>query len=116
MKETDRLLSNGEATTIIDEDAAGEGKSKMYGRMVKTAGIASLFLLAVAGKRNYYDDDKDIGGGFVSSMLSKEDQGLVESSNAISSSSMEANSDFKIICGSCCCPPIKPPDFTFEIG
>merc|ERR1711966_486701 len=33
-----------------------------------------------------------------------------------SSSSMEANSDFKIICGSCCCPPIKPPDFTFEIG
>ena len=31
MKETDRLLSNGEATTIIDEDAGGEGKSKMYG-------------------------------------------------------------------------------------
>jgi cathepsin B len=92
MKETDRLLSNGEATTIIDEDAGGEGKSKMYGRMVKTAGIASLFLLAVAGKRNYYDDDKDIGGGFVSSMLSKEDQGLVESSNAISSSS-----SFKIL-------------------
>ena len=24
MKETDRLLSNGEATTIIDEDAGGE--------------------------------------------------------------------------------------------